>query len=51
MDIRFKRKLINYFALSMSMIAVAFGLFWLFWILLSVFKLGLGGLIWIFLPR
>jgi phosphate transport system permease protein len=42
MDIRFKRKLINYFALSMSMIAVAFGLFWLFWILLSVFKLGLG---------
>lgn len=44
MDIRFKRKLINYFALSMSMIAVVFGLFWLFWILLSVFKLGFGGL-------
>ncbi len=44
MDIRFKRKLINYFALSMSMTAVVFGLFWLFWILLSVFKLGLGGL-------
>jgi phosphate transport system permease protein len=44
MDIRFRRKLINYFALSMSMIAVVFGLFWLFWILLSVFKLGFGGL-------
>lgn len=44
MDIRQQRKLVNFFALSMSMMAVAFGLFWLFWILFSVFKLGVSAL-------
>jgi len=44
MNLRLRRKLTNYFALSLSMMAVAFGLFWLFWLLASVFKLGAGGL-------
>lgn len=44
MDLRLRRKLTNYFALTLSLAAVAFGLFWLFWILLSVFQLGISGL-------
>ncbi len=44
MDIRQQRKLVNFFALSMSMMAVVFGLFWLFWILFSVFELGVSAL-------
>ena len=40
MDLRLQRKLTNYFALTLSMLAVAFGLFWLFWILIDVFNLG-----------
>ncbi len=44
MDLRLRRKLTNYFALTLSMMAVAFGLFWLFWLLTSVFKMGVGGL-------
>ncbi len=40
MDLKRRRKLTNYFALSMSLVAVAFGLFWLFWILIDVFKMG-----------
>ena len=42
MDLVRRRKLVNAFALSMSMLAVAFGLFWLFWILVDVFQLGIG---------
>ncbi|WP_249764002.1 phosphate ABC transporter permease PstA [Rugosibacter aromaticivorans] len=44
MDIRRRRKLVNFFALSMSMMAVVFGLFWLFWILFSVFDLGVSAM-------
>ena len=44
MNLRLRRKLANIFALSLSFAAVAFGLFWLFWLLASVFKLGAGGL-------
>ena len=44
MNLRLRRKLTNIFALSLSFAAVAFGLFWLFWLLESVFKLGVGGL-------
>ena len=44
MDLRLRRKLTNYFALSLSMMAVAFGLFWLFWLLEGVFRLGVAGL-------
>lgn len=44
MELLARRKLINKFALSMSMAAMAFGLFWLAWILYTVLSLGLGGI-------
>ncbi|OIQ99237.1 phosphate transport system permease protein PstA [mine drainage metagenome] len=44
MDLRLQRKLTNIFALSLSLAAVAFGLFWLFWLLEGVFRLGVAGL-------
>ena len=39
-----KRRLINQLALTLSMSAMAFGLFWLAWILLTTFQLGISGL-------
>ncbi|GAB4062524.1 phosphate ABC transporter permease PstA [Uliginosibacterium sediminicola] len=39
-----QRKLINRVALTLSMAAMVFGLFWLAWILFTVLKLGIGGL-------
>ena len=39
-----KRRLINQLALTLSMTAMAFGLFWLAWILLTTFQLGISGL-------
>jgi len=39
-----QRKLINRVALTLSLLAMAFGLFWLAWILLDTFWLGLSGL-------
>ena len=39
-----RRKLINAIALTLSMTAMAFGLFWLVWILIETIRLGLGGL-------
>jgi phosphate transport system permease protein len=39
-----RRKMINRIALSLSMLAMAFGLFWLFWILWTTLELGLSGL-------
>lgn len=44
MNLRFKRKLINTIALSLSLVAMAFGLFWLIWILWMVFEQGLSSL-------
>ncbi|MFT3733843.1 MAG: phosphate ABC transporter permease PstA [Rhodocyclaceae bacterium] len=44
MELLARRKLINKFALTMSMLAMSFGLFWLMWILITVLQLGLGGL-------
>ncbi len=44
MDLLARRKLTNKIALGMSMGAMIFGLFWLAWILVTVFQLGLGGL-------
>lgn len=44
MELRAKRKLVNRVALTLSMVAMAFGLFWLGWILLTVLQLGLSGL-------
>jgi len=39
-----QRKLVNHIALTLSLLAMAFGLFWLFWILLETVRLGVGGL-------
>lgn len=44
MNLRAKRKLINNTALALSLLAMAFGLFWLMWILIEVMRLGVGGL-------
>ena len=39
-----QRKRVNAIALTLSLAAMAFGLFWLFWILFETVRLGLGGL-------
>jgi phosphate transport system permease protein len=39
-----RRKLINVIALSLSLAAMAFGLFWLLWILFETIRLGAGGI-------
>lgn len=39
-----RRKLINKVALVLSLAAMSFGLFWLFWILFETVRLGLGGI-------
>ena len=39
-----RRKVINVVALTLALAAMAFGLFWLIWILFETVKLGLGGL-------
>ncbi len=44
MNLLARRKLTNTVALTLSMSAMAFGLFWLAWILWTVFELGLPGL-------
>lgn len=41
-----KRKAINFVALSLSLVATGFGLFWLIWILFETIYLGVGGLNW-----
>jgi phosphate transport system permease protein len=40
------RKRVNRIALSLSLLAMAFGVFWLVWILWSTARLGIGGLTW-----
>jgi phosphate transport system permease protein len=40
------RKLTNQVALVLSLLAMAFGLFWLFWILFETIRLGVAGLTW-----
>ena len=44
MNLRSRRLLVNRMALALSLAAMAFGLFWLCWILYTVLRLGLGGL-------
>ncbi|MCX7170885.1 MAG: phosphate ABC transporter permease PstA [Proteobacteria bacterium] len=44
LSLRRKRQLINRAALTLSLLAMSFGLVWLIWILLDVFQLGLSGL-------
>jgi phosphate transport system permease protein len=39
-----KRKFVNRVAIALAMMAMAFGLFWLFWILFETVRLGIGGL-------
>ncbi len=39
-----QRKRVNHIALALSLLAMAFGLFWLFWILFETIRLGVGGL-------
>ena len=39
-----QRKLVNRIALTLSLMAMAFGLFWLFWILFETMQLGVDGL-------
>ena len=41
-----QRKIVNRIALTLSLMAMAFGLFWLFWILFETVRLGVGGLNW-----
>jgi phosphate transport system permease protein len=41
-----RRKLINQVALVLSLAAMSFGLFWLFWILFETLRLGISGLSW-----
>jgi len=41
-----QRKRVNAIALVLSLAAMAFGLFWLIWILFETVRLGLGGLSW-----
>lgn len=44
MNLLARRKLTNRVALTLSLSAMAFGLFWLAWILWTVLELGLSGL-------
>lgn len=41
-----RRKVVNQIALSLSLAAMAFGVFWLAWILWETLRLGLAGLSW-----
>jgi phosphate transport system permease protein len=40
-----QRKLVNQVALTLSLAAMAFGLFWLIWILVETVRLGIGGIV------
>ena len=41
-----KRKRVNLLALTLSLLAMSFGLVWLVWILFETVRLGIGGLAW-----
>ncbi|MBG9386740.1 phosphate ABC transporter permease PstA [Caenimonas sp. DR4.4] len=41
-----RRKRVNQVALTLSLLAMAFGVFWLVWILWETVRLGVGGLAW-----
>ena len=41
-----QRKRVNLIALTLSLGAMAFGLVWLFWILIETFRLGWSGIVW-----
>ncbi len=46
MSMHRRRKVVNVIALALALSAMAFGLFWLMWILLETVRLGFGGLAW-----
>ena len=46
MGLHRKRKVVNAVALMLALAAMAFGVFWLIWILVETVRLGLGGLGW-----
>jgi len=46
-----RRKRVNKIALALSLAAMAFGVFWLVWILWSTVQLGVGGLTWAVLSQ
>lgn len=46
MNLYTRRLFINRFNLMVSLFAMAFGLFWLGWILITLFEAGLGGISW-----
>ncbi len=39
-----RRKVVNVVALTLALAAMSFGIFWLIWILIETFRLGIGGL-------
>jgi phosphate transport system permease protein len=39
-----RRKIVNIVALTLALAAMSFGIFWLIWILIETFRLGIGGL-------
>ena len=41
-----RRKFINRIALTLAMLAMAFGIFWLIWILFETIRLGIGAMSW-----
>ncbi|MGZ5186416.1 MAG: phosphate ABC transporter permease PstA, partial [Caldimonas sp.] len=41
-----RRKRANAVALTLALAAMAFGLFWLIWILVETVRLGIGGMAW-----
>ncbi|MBY4896243.1 phosphate ABC transporter permease PstA [Cupriavidus sp. AU9028] len=41
-----RRRRVNFYALTASLLAMSFGLFWLAWILWTTISLGIGGLSW-----
>ena len=46
-----RRKIVNAIALTLSLAAMAFGLFWLIWILWDTIRLGVDGLSWALFTR
>ena len=46
MGLHRKRKVVNAVALTLALTAMAFGMFWLIWILVETVRLGVGGLAW-----
>ena len=51
MKLKTRRYWINRVALTLSMLAMVFGLFWLIWILATTLELGLSGLAWSLFTR